>query len=236
MTDDTSREHRDVFYAFLAQYPTRSFARREAILQQAEVPPAAFIVKSGIVKSYDITAQGEEKPITFILKDEVFPLGWVLTQFVSAPYYYEALTDCEVYMVPIDDYVRFLKTTPGCLFELHRGLAERNVEYHMRINALEQSRASDKVLHTLYFLAHRFGKDVKENIIRIELPLTQQGIANFMGLARETAAIELKKLERQGVIKYSHHTYTIHMPTLLDLVGSESSDTLTTAEPIPAFD
>lgn len=235
MTDETAREHRDAYYTFLRQHPHRSFARREVILQQGEMPEAAYILKRGIVKSYNLTPQGEEKPITFILKDEVFPLGFVLSRFETAQYYYEALTDCEVYMVPLEDYVRFLKTEPACLFELYRGLADRNVEYQMRINALEQSRASDKVLHTLHFLAHRFGKDVNQEIIRIELPFTQQDMANFMGIARETTAIELKKLERQDIIRYGHHTYTINMPRLVELVGEETNDLTAATITIPVF-
>lgn len=224
MTDDTSREYKDAFYSFLHQFPCRNVAKREVILQQGEVPEAAYILKRGIVKSYNLTSGGEEKPITFILKDEVFPLGWVLSRFDTAQYYYETLTDCEVYVVPVEDYVRFLKTEPACLFELYRGLADRNVEYQMRINALEQSRASDKVLHTLHFLARRFGKDLNQTVVRIELPYTQQDMANFMGLARETTAIELKKLERRGVITYGHHTYTIHMPRLVELAGEATED------------
>lgn len=233
MTDDTSREYKDAFYAFLSRYPVRNFVRREVIVQQGEVPEVAYVLKRGIVKSYNLTPQGEEKPITFILKDEVFPAGWVLSRLRTAQYYYEALTDCEVYMVPAADYVRFLKTEPGCLFELYRGLTDRSVEYQMRVNALEQSRASDKVLHTLRFLAYRFGKDIRDNIIRIQLPFTQQDMANFMGLARETTAIELKKLERCGVISYGHHTYTIHMRQLEDLLGDEVID-YSVAAPLPA--
>ncbi len=234
MTDETAREHKDAFHAFLGQYPCRSFSRREVILQQGEVPEAAYILKRGIVKSYNLTPQGEEKPITFILKDEVFPSGWVMSRLLTAQYYYEALTDSEIYMVPVADYVRFLRTEPACLFEMYRALTDRTVEYQMRINALEQSRASDKVLHTLYFLAHRFGKDIDADIIRIQLPLTQQDMANFMGLARETTAIELKKLERQGVMSYGHHTYIIHMLRLRELLGDETVQSLS-KHAVPGF-
>lgn len=234
MTDDTSREYKDAYHSFLSQHPVRSYARREVLLQQDDVPEAVFVIKRGIVKSYNLTAQGEEKPITFILKDEVFPIGWVLARQEKSQYYYEALSDVEVYVVPHDEYIRFLKTEPACLFELHRALADRNIEYQMRINALEQSRASDKVLYTLQFMAHRFGKDVSQNIVRVELPFTQQDLANFMGLARETTAIELKKLERDGTITYGHHMFTIHISRLL---GRLNSGAHTAAEAIaqPAY-
>lgn len=222
MTDDTLREYKQIFHAFLAQYPVRRFKRREVMLQQGEVPEAAYVIKSGIVKSYNLTQLGEEKPIAFNLHDEVFPIGWVLSRLESSQFYYEALTDCEIYTVPVHEYVRFLKTEPNCLYELYRGLADRYVEYQMRINALEQSRASDKILYTLQFLAHRFGKDLNDDLVKIQLPLTKQDMANFMGLARETTTIELKKLERKGVISISHRNYTIDTTKLKELLGDES--------------
>lgn len=226
MTDDTQREYRVAFHAFLGKYPSRHFKKREVVLQQGEVPEAAYVVKSGIIKSYNLTPMGEEKPIAFNLSDEVFPIGWVLSRLEASQFYYEALTDCEIYSVPVHEYVQFLKTEPECLYELYRGLADRYSEYQMRINALEQSRASDKVLHTLHFLAHRFGKDLDGDLVKIQLPLTQQDMANFMGIARETTTIELKKLERKGVITAAHRRYTIHIHKLQELLGQEYGEDL----------
>lgn len=211
----------EAFYESLKQYPTRRYAKGEVILQQYEVPPAAFIVKSGIVKTYNITVGGEEKPIAFKLKGNAFPVSWIFSKVEQTQYYYEALTDCEVYLVPAEDFMAYIKRNSNSLMEILHTLIDSNVEYQMRINALEQSKAKDKVLNTLQFLVHRYGKDVEDEFIEIQLPFTQQDMANFMGLSRETAAIELKKLERQGVIAYQHRSYVIHAEKLKEILGED---------------
>ncbi len=84
----------------------------------------------------------------------------------------------------------------------------------MRINALEQSKANEKVLSTIHYLALRFGRDIRPHRVEIQLPLTQQDLANFMGLTRETASMELKKLQKKGVINYSNQRYIVNTNTL----------------------
>jgi len=209
------------FYSFLKRYPKRQFSRGEAIFQQAELPDTAYIIRFGIVKVYNITVNGEEKPITFKQKDEVFPLSWVFAKTELTRYYYEALTDCEFYLVPPEDYIQFLKNNPDALYASFQELVNRNIDYQMRMNALEQSKAKDKVLWTLQYLIHKFGKPLNEALVEIQLPFRQQDMANFMGLARETAAIELKKLERKGVISYHQRNYLIQASMLKDLLGDD---------------
>lgn len=211
----------DDFNKFIKQYNLRRFSRGEIILYQDEVPQAVYFVKKGIVKTYNLTLSGEEKPINFNLKGENFPIGWAFAKLDRAQYYYEAFTDCEVFLVPAEDYKRFLQSNPDSLYELFDQLVGRHIDYQMRINALEQSKAADKVLHTLHFLIHRFGARVDPGLIRIVLPLTQQDMANFMGLTRETTGIELKKLEHTGVVDHSHRSYVVHTEKLKQLMGEE---------------
>jgi len=206
---------------FLKQYRVKSFAKGEIILVEGEVPATALVVKSGVIKTYNITADGQEKPITFDIEMEVFPLAWVFGKVRFCQFFYEAFTDCEVYSVPREDYVTYLKKHPDMLLDIFDYFVGRYINFQMRINALEQSKASDKVLNTLHFLALRYGKDIKSNLVRIELPLTQQDLANFMGLTRETTGLELKKLEKRGVISYQRQNYIVRTDKLDEILDDE---------------
>jgi CRP-like cAMP-binding protein len=211
----------DLFYKFLRQYPTHRYTKGEVVIQQDETPAAAYIVKNGIIKTYNLTVSGEEKPIAFKLKGNLFPTSWVFSKVERAQYYYEALIDSELYVVPAEDYISFIRRNPSYMLEVLHTLIDTSSEYQMRINALEQSKAKDKVLNTLQFLVHRYGKDINDEFSKIQLPFTQQDMANFMGMSRETAAIELKKLERQGVITYRHRNYVVHIDKLKNILGED---------------
>lgn len=206
---------------FLKKCRLQHFSKGEIILVQDEIPATGYLIKKGIVKTYNLTSQGEEKPISFDIKGEVFPIAWVFSKVKVTQYFYEAFTDCEVYCIPRSEYILFMRENPGPLFDMFDYFVSRQLNYQMRINALEQSKASSKVLHTVHFLALRFGKEGKKDTVEIPLPLTQQDLANFMGLTRETTSVELKKLQTEGVIDYRNQMYTVRTDKLDDLLDDD---------------
>ena len=213
---------------FYQQYPVRKFQKGEIILVQGEVPTSAYFVKSGIVKSYNLTALGEEKPIGFEVTGDGFPVAWMFGKARYAQFYHEALSDCELYAVPSRDYVAFLRQHPDRLYVAFDNFVSKYIGHQMRINALEQSKAASKVVYTIHFLCVRFGRTIKEDVVRIALPLTQQDLANFMGLTRETTGIELKKLQRKGVLTYKNQNYVVRTDMLDELLDEDYDHGLST--------
>lgn len=206
---------------FLLKYHARKYDKGELILCQGEVPECALVVKSGIVKVYNLTSQGEEKPIGFDTKGEAFPISWIFSKSKRALYYHEAFTDCEIYCVPREDYVQFLKRDSDLMYALFNHYISHNLDFQMRINALEQSKAAQKVLNTIHFLCLSYGVEVAQDQVRIQLPLTQQDLANFMGLTRETTGIELKKLQHAGVLTYKKQNYIVQTDKLNDMLDED---------------
>lgn len=206
---------------FINQYHVKRFRKGEIILVQGEVPPSAYILKKGIVKTYNLTTQGEEKPISFDLVGEVFPVAWTFNKIRYAQYYYEAFTDSEVYCVPRDDFHQFLKSNPDITYDLFNSFVDRYINFQMRVNALEQSKAATKIINTMHFLCLHFGRELKKNVVQIQLPLTQQDLANFMGLTRETTGIELKKLQRKGILNYRRQNYIVKTDRLNELLDED---------------
>lgn len=206
---------------FLEQYHVKAFAKGELILVQGEVPPCAYVIKKGVIKTYNLTARGEEKPITYDVVMESFPVGWIFSKTKESQFFYDAYTDVELYCVPRNDFCNFLKENSEVLYNSHKFLINRLLNMQTRVNALEQSKASSKVVNTLHYLCLRYGKDVKQNLVRINLPLTQQELANFMGLTRETTGIELKKLQRSGVLSYKRQNYIVKTDKLNDLLDED---------------
>ena len=206
---------------FLHQYSTKRYRKGSVILQQDAVPTSAFIIKKGIVKTYNITNGGEEKPIGLNAANEIFPLGWVFGKTVKSQYYYEALSECEIYCVPPEDLIAFIKSDQEVLYQLLESRVWEGLNYQMRINALGQSKASDKVLHTIHYFALCFGHDLQKDIVEIPLPLTQQDIANFTGLTRETVSLELKRLTSLNIIFSRNRNYVVLTNRLNELLDDE---------------
>ncbi len=190
----------------LTDYPLRNYRKGEIILFQGEAPRVAYVLQKGMAKAYNISSSGDEKPIGYYGPGSLFPGSWVLGRAPSAIYYYEAFTDVAVYCVPPDEYIEILKKNPDVLYaELEKYVADE-VGKSMRLNALQHSRASDKLIYTLHYLALSHSKQLAGGIVELELLLTHQDFANLTGLTRETTATELNKLKKAGVITYGKHT------------------------------
>lgn len=209
------------FAGFLKQFRTKTYAKGEIVLVEGELPPAAYVIKRGVIKVYNLTNEGQEKPIEFEGKLEIFPIGWVFGHIHRTQYFYEAFTATEVYVVPREDYLKYLQQQTTMLFSQYKEFIRNYLNFQMRVYALEQSKASEKIIHTLHFFCLKFGRTIRKNVVRIDLPLTQQDMANFMGLTRETTGIELKRLERNGTIDYKRQNYIVHIDKLSSLLDEE---------------
>lgn len=210
-------------HAFLERHPTRRFMKGEIIIFQGEAPRCAYVVKTGTVKAYNLSIEGDEKPVAFYSDDSVFPAPWVYGKMSNAIYYYEAFTPTvELYTIDRAEFVEFIRKRPELLYqELERSITEQ-LSGSMRLNALQHSRASDKLLYTLHYLALSHGRDNGDQTLEITLDLKHQDFANLTGLTRETAATELNKLKRLGVITYGKGVpYSLSLKRLMQILNDQ---------------
>lgn len=207
---------------FLEQYPVRSFQKGEIVIFQGEAPRYGFAVKRGVVKAYNISVNGDEKPTNFYTEHSVFPVPWVYHKAPNAYYYFEAFTPVELYCVPRDEYLEFLRDHPDLMYQMLEKLVTEQIGTTMRMNALQHSRASDKLLYTLHYLTLTQGRQIADGVVEITLNLTHQDFANLTGLTRETTATELNKLKGRGVITYGKHTlYQVKVDKLNSVINDQ---------------
>jgi CRP/FNR family transcriptional regulator, cyclic AMP receptor protein len=207
--------------SFLKNSPVKSVKKDDNILLQNTVPEKAFAIKSGIVKIYNLTSDGEEKSILFNVDGEIFPICWLFSKTETTVYYYQAYTDCELYVIDKDEFIQKVLAKP----ELAHLLLEEQAKWHvasmLHINALEQSRASVKLLSMFHFLSLRYGETIKPHRVRIRVPFTQHELANFTGLTRETTAIELKRMREAGIVSCRQKFYYVNTNKLNDQIDDD---------------
>ena len=208
---------------FATTFPTRTYRKGEIIIFQGEAPRCTFIIQTGVVKAYNLSIHGDEKPVGFFTEMDSFPGTWIYDKVPSAIYYYEAFTpECTVYLVPRDEYVKFVHSHPDmALAELDRYVNDQ-LSLSMQLNALQHSRANEKLMYTLHYLSVTHGKPAGDKIREIGLHLTHQDFANLTGLTRETAATELNKLKHLGVINYGkNQPYTVNLAKLQSILNDQ---------------
>jgi CRP/FNR family transcriptional regulator len=200
----------------------RKFKKGQTLLFQGEVPRYAYVVKSGTVKTYNISPLGEEQLISLSSEYDILPEAWFLGEASVAYYFYEAFTDCTVYAIPRDELVKKVSESPEFANHLLQRFMRLYVGASVHINALEQPRSRDKLVHLLHYLVMRYGEELNRDKVRIELRLTHQTLANMLGVTRETIATEIARLRREKVVDYKQQTYIINKPALLKLRNDEN--------------
>lgn len=201
------------FDTFLARFPSLVFKKGETVLLKDEVPKGTYVIASGIIKTYAIGNSGEERIISIDSKGEDIPIGFTIGLIDCAQYFYQAHTRCVVRVVPRDEYLLHMAQDNESLMRRHVRLTKILLTSLKHVEALEQPKAAEKVALTLLYFADTIGSTFP-NKAEKRLTVTQQEIANSLGLTRETAGLMLKKLELKNLVVRSRNTYVLYVERL----------------------
>ncbi len=192
------------FEIFYKQFSTRGYKKGEILIRADDNPQGIFCLTKGYVRQYTISKTGIELTLQILKPITYFPLIWAIN---GAPnmYYYEALTPVEVGRAPKEQVVNFINDKPSIILELMSKLLGDYEETLSRIEHLVFSDAYRRVISVLIYIAKHFGEK-QDEIVIVNHRFTQQDIATLVGIARETASIEIGKLEKKGLIKYIDHS------------------------------
>lgn len=205
--------------SFIARYPAKTFKKGETILLKDAKPPCVFIIESGFVKTYSITKNGDERLVSIDRAGDDFPIGFAFKLIHKSDYFYEAFSKCVVRCVPRDEYIEYLRSDADRLYKRQVRLTKLLLGTLSRVHALEQPNAREKIAHTLVYMADKLGVMLRPNKSKLKIDVTQQEIANSLGLTRETANIELKKLETMNILTKSRKSYVLYMEKLKDYIS-----------------
>lgn len=199
----------------------RKFSAGATIFYQGEKPQSACILVRGLVRVFSISSHGDEQVVTYHVAGEFFPSAWIFGKSKDTLFFYEAVTDAEIAYTPRGELISFMLAEPARMHAMLDYFTTSYAASMIRINALEQPKARDKLIYTLYYLCQRYSKQ-QTGKVKIPLVLTHQTLASLVGLTRETTAMEMSKLKKQHVIFYRQQQYTINLEKLLRLIDEES--------------
>lgn len=211
MSKDKTKE----FELFFKKFVVRKYKKGEVLIRADDDPQGIFCLKKGYVRQFTISRLGFELTLHILKPISYFPIVWAVNGTPNV-YYFEALTPVEVGRAPREEVVNFIKDKPTIIFELLSKLIEDYAESLTRIEHLVFSDAYRRVISVLLYIAKHFGSTSNNGII-VDHYFTQQDIATLTGVARETASIEMLKLEKKELIKYVGRSILIKSKIKLEL-------------------
>jgi CRP/FNR family nitrogen fixation transcriptional regulator len=167
-----------------------SYARNEEIFGEGEPADYVYQVVSGAARTYKVLSDGRRQIGAFYLPGEVFGLGVGDDHHYSA----EAVGKSTMLVVKRSALISLSKTDHRVAHLLWTLTAEelKRVQEHMLL--LIRS-AQERVACFLLEMAERM-----ENADAIDLPMSRQDIADYLGLTIETISRTLTQLESTSAI------------------------------------
>lgn len=156
-----------------------------------------WVVESGLLKMYQVAPDGSSLTYAILRQGDSFGETDILTgHWVRAMV--EALEPSTVRYLPSDTFQNLLRESPDFALALLRIMAERIRQSQERVFYISRLPLAHRLAHALLGLAQSLGRPHPQGI---EIHLTQQELADYVGATREAVSRTLSLWSRSGCIE-----------------------------------
>jgi CRP-like cAMP-binding protein len=187
------------------------------IIRAADDSPELYTLYSGWAFRFKMLPDGRRQILSFLLPGDL--LGLQAAMFDAALHGIEALTDVQLCVLPRRKVWDLFGMMPGLAFDVtwlgsrEESITDENLTSVGRRNALERVAA---LIVALYKRAKLLGLVTGESFA---FPLTQQHIADALGLSLVHTNKTLARLRRMGMFTQTNGTMTLTNPRVLERVA-----------------
>ena len=184
------------------------FKKGEYIFFEGEAGDKFFIIKEGQVKLTKMIKNGDEQILNIFSNNDIIA---EIVAFDKGSYPASAvtMTDTEVIVFDQSELEDLIFKYPAIGIKLLREMSHRLRRAQENVRDLALKDSSARVAGLLIFLADKYGKQKKDNII-LDISLTQQELASMIGSSRETVSRALGEFENKDLIKTSRKKIIIY--------------------------
>jgi CRP-like cAMP-binding protein len=143
-------------------------------------------------------------------------MSWAINDTPNE-YFYEAVTDTEVWRAPREEVIKFIKSQPDVLYNLMSRVFKGTDGMVKRMTYLMSGSAYSRLITELIIQAKRFGKPQNNMII---VKVSEKDLAAQAGMTRETISREIKRLKEKGLVTFQKNILTINkIESLVEELG-----------------
>jgi CRP-like cAMP-binding protein len=202
--DEIKREHLQV-------------AAGEEIIRIGDAAPEVYTLYAGWAFRYKMLADGRRQILSFLLPGDL--LGLQAAMFDAALYGIEALTDVQLCVLPRKKLWTLFGQMQGLAFDV-AWLGSRSESFvDENLTSVGRRTAAERVAALVVTLYKRAKVLAMVKDETFAFPLTQQHIADALGLSLVHTNKTLSKLKRMGMFKQQNGTMTLTNPRVLERVA-----------------
>lgn len=196
------------------------FERQSTIIEAGQPYHGIYLIEDGWVTRYKLLPTGERQIINFALPGDF--LCFNATLFNRADHYLAAKTRVRCYAVEKHPFGKLLGLDPVLAVALSWTNAHEEALLGERITSLGRRTARERVAHLFCELWRRLQLLELTDGDRFPLPVTQEDLADTLGLSAVHVNRTLRQLRSEGLIELgSNHVRVLSMSGLEATAGFE---------------
>jgi CRP/FNR family transcriptional regulator, cyclic AMP receptor protein len=185
----------------------RSFAERSIIFMQGEPLEYIYFIVSGKVKIYRTDEQGREQIVNLLEPGDFFPhIGFF--RKAEYPAHSVMIEKGVLLALPTARLRNLLEKNPDICINLMAVMESKIIDLQERLEEVVLHDTFSRLVLLLIRLSRLHGVPDGERI-RINVPLTNQELANMIGTRRETVNRAINQLKKAGAVETTTDHYLL---------------------------
>lgn len=172
------------------------YAKGERLLTEGDMIDSITILNQGSVKAFKYTPDGREQILYVFSEGDFFGEQFLLNS-QAAGYSVEALEPVKTCTLTKAQFNKLLYAYPGIAIKVIAELGLRIARMENAFQSMGIRNVDARIAGMLLEYSERYGHAQSGHV---QLPLSREGMANYMGIARETMSRKLSQLENDGII------------------------------------
>ncbi|QEC43884.1 Crp/Fnr family transcriptional regulator [Pseudobacter ginsenosidimutans] len=198
----------DDYNMLTANSTEHSYGKGETIFKEGFYPTGIYYIKKGKVKKYKAIERGGEQIIYVANTGELIGYHAILSE-ERFPDSAATLEDCIIDFIPKEDFLKTLQHSTILNSRLLKTLSHEFTVLANRLALLGQHSVRERLALQLIVLREKYKQNFQPGM-SVEINLSREDLANFVGTARENVVRILSEFKDQGILSTKGRKIVIH--------------------------
>ncbi len=175
------------------------FKKGEAFVHEGETSDILFIINKGQVKLSKLTVDGKEQILNILTSGDFFGELHLFNVDEVNNFSAYAIDDTEICLLTKHDFDQMMNANPDIAIKLLKVVTKRLAHTENLAQNLATKDPGVRIVQMILEFCEKFGT-ISEEGIKIDLPLSREEIACYVGVTRETISRKFRMFEDLGFI------------------------------------
>ena len=182
---------------------SREYKKGQSIFTEGDLSDKLYIINTGSIKVFKYTKEFKEQ-IIYILSEGDIIGDLSLLKESSFEFNAEALENVNICTLAKRDFDAIIMQKPYIVLKLLENIHDRLVSLEKLVQTLSTKDVEARVAAMLISFIKDFGCECK-GVLELNLPLSREEMANYIGITRETVSRKLTAFQEQGFIELANN-------------------------------